>query len=113
MFAYKRFMRERRGCTARPARGGEVNEVIAARVSGRGGNHHGGERPARDGPRLGSLQTQVRDPGGLERLRAWILTSDHGMTTWSLTLLPDVYAAITAAGYKPEFVTPGNSPSPT
>src|SRR5918995_2909821 len=44
---------------------------------------------------------------------AWILTSDHGMTTWSLTLLPDVYAAITAAGYKPEFVTPGDSPSPT
>jgi hypothetical protein len=33
------------------------------------------------------------------------------MITWTFTCLPDVYAAITAAGYKPEFVTPGNSPN--
>ncbi len=35
------------------------------------------------------------------------------MTTWSLTLLAEVYTAITAAGYKPEFVAPGNSPKET
>jgi hypothetical protein len=33
------------------------------------------------------------------------------MTTWTFTCLPNVYAAITAAGYRPEFVTPGNSPN--
>jgi predicted AlkP superfamily pyrophosphatase or phosphodiesterase len=58
---------------------------------------------------LGRLVRATKDVG-IYKETAWILTSDHGMTTWTLTLLPEVYAAITAAGYKPEFVTPGNAP---
>jgi arylsulfatase A-like enzyme len=61
---------------------------------------------------LGRLIQATADVGIYEQT-AWILTSDHGMTTWSLTLLPNVYTAITAAGYRPEFVQPGNSPRDT
>ena len=59
---------------------------------------------------LGRLIRETKDVG-IYKETAWILTSDHGMTTWTLTLLPEVYAAITAAGYRPEFVMPGNSPN--
>jgi arylsulfatase A-like enzyme len=61
---------------------------------------------------LGRLIQATIDVGIYEKT-AWLLTSDHGMTTWSITLLADVYAAITAAGYTPEYVTPGNSPRST
>ncbi len=43
---------------------------------------------------------------------AFILTSDHGMTSWNRTLIPVVLEAIVQAGYLPEIVTPGNSASP-
>lgn len=42
---------------------------------------------------------------------AWILTADHGMTSWNRTLIPQVLAAVAAAGYRPEIVTPGRSPA--
>jgi arylsulfatase A-like enzyme len=61
---------------------------------------------------LGRLIQATIDVGIYEKT-AWLLISDHGMTTWSITLLADVYAAITAAGYTPEYVTPGNSPRST
>ncbi len=82
------------------------------------GHREGAESP-NIGPLLAELDRQLgrlvqaTKDVGIYGETAWILTSDHGMTTWSLTLLPDVYAAITAAGYKPEFVTPGNSPKST
>jgi hypothetical protein len=76
-----------------------------------------------ESPNIGPLLTELdRQLGrliqatadvGIYKQTAWILTSDHGMTTWSLTLLPNVYTAITAAGYRPEFVQPGNSPRDT
>jgi predicted AlkP superfamily pyrophosphatase or phosphodiesterase len=59
---------------------------------------------------LGRLIQATKDVGIYEDT-AFLLTSDHGMTTWTLTLLANVYTAITAAGYRPEFVTPGNSPN--
>jgi arylsulfatase A-like enzyme len=85
------------------------------------GHREGAESP-NIGPLLAELdwqlgrliQATMKDVGvGIYEETAWILTSDHGMTTWSATLLAEVYAAITNVGYKPEFVTPGNSPRDT
>ena len=60
---------------------------------------------------LGRLVQATKDVG-IYGKTAFILTSDHGMTSWNQTLLPEVLAAITAAGYLPEVVTPGRSPAP-
>lgn len=60
---------------------------------------------------LGRLAEAVQDVGLAEET-AFLLTSDHGMTSWNQTLIPSVTAAISAAGYRPEVVTPGNSPAP-
>ena len=80
------------------------------------GHNEGAESP-NIGPLLAELDRQLgrliqatKDVGIYGEV-AWLLTSDHGMTTWTLTLLANVYTAITAAGYRPEFVTPGNSPN--
>jgi arylsulfatase A-like enzyme len=82
------------------------------------GHKEGAESP-NIGPLLAELDRQLGrliqatiDVGIYEET-AWLVTSDHGMTTCSLTLLAEVYAVITGAGYKPEFVTPGNSPRDT
>jgi hypothetical protein len=34
------------------------------------------------------------------------------MTSWSKTLLPEVLAAVTAAGYRPQVVPTGSAPAP-
>lgn len=48
---------------------------------------------------------------GIYHKTAFLLTSDHGMTTWNRTLIPQVLAAIAQAGFQPEVVTPGNAPA--
>jgi arylsulfatase A-like enzyme len=60
---------------------------------------------------LGRLVQATRDVGIFDET-AFILTSDHGMTSWNRSLLPQVQQAITDAGYVPEIVTPGMSPAP-
>jgi arylsulfatase A-like enzyme len=59
---------------------------------------------------LGRLVQATKDVG-IYGETAFILTSDHGMTSWNRTLLPHVLDAIGAAGYVPEVVTPGRSPA--
>lgn len=59
---------------------------------------------------LGRLVQATRDVGIYDST-AFILTADHGMTSWSQTLIPQVLSAITAAGYAPEVVTSGNRPA--
>jgi predicted AlkP superfamily pyrophosphatase or phosphodiesterase len=59
---------------------------------------------------LGRLVQATKDVG-IYGETAFILTSDHGMTSWNRTLIPQVLAAIEAAGYVPQIVTPGRSPA--
>src|SRR4051812_46594612 len=61
---------------------------------------------------LGRLIQATKDVGSYDET-AVILTSDHGMTSWNRTLLPQVLDAVSRAGYAPEIVTPGRSPAPT
>lgn len=60
---------------------------------------------------LGRLVQATKDVG-IYGETAFILACDHGMGTWNRTLIPDVLAAISAAGYVPEIVTPGRSAAP-
>ena len=60
---------------------------------------------------LGRLIEATKDVGIYEDT-AFLLTSDHGMTEWSRTLIPQVTAAIEAAGYTPEVVRSGQAPTP-
>jgi endonuclease/exonuclease/phosphatase family metal-dependent hydrolase/arylsulfatase A-like enzyme len=60
---------------------------------------------------LGRLIQATKDVGIYEDT-AFLLTSDHGMTEWTRTLLPQVTAAIEAAGYTAEVVRPGQAPTP-
>lgn len=59
---------------------------------------------------LGRLVQATKDVG-IYGETAFLLTSDHGMTSWNQTLIPQVLAAISAAGYTPEIVTPGRAPA--
>lgn len=61
---------------------------------------------------LGRLVQATKDVGIFGET-AFLLTSDHGMTSWNKTLIPQVIGAIQAAGYLPEVVTPGRSPAAT
>jgi arylsulfatase A-like enzyme len=61
---------------------------------------------------LGRLIQATKDVGIYEDT-AFLLTSDHGMTEWTRTLLPQVTAAIESAGYTAEVVRPGQAPAPT
>lgn len=54
---------------------------------------------------LGRLVQATKDVG-IYDTTAFLLTSDHGMTTWDRSLIPAVLAAITSAGHQPEIVTP-------
>jgi endonuclease/exonuclease/phosphatase family metal-dependent hydrolase len=60
---------------------------------------------------LGRLIQATKDVGIYEDT-AFLLTSDHGMTEWNRTLIPQVTAAIEAAGYTPEVVRSGQAPTP-
>jgi predicted AlkP superfamily pyrophosphatase or phosphodiesterase len=60
---------------------------------------------------LGRLVQATRDASVYDRT-AFIVTGDHGMTGWQRDLAPNILAAITAAGYIPEIVTPGDAPEP-
>jgi endonuclease/exonuclease/phosphatase family metal-dependent hydrolase/arylsulfatase A-like enzyme len=60
---------------------------------------------------LGRLIQATKDVGIYEDT-AFLLTSDHGMTEWNRTLIPQVAAAIEAAGYTPEVVRSGQAPTP-
>ncbi|MBW3643670.1 MAG: alkaline phosphatase family protein [Actinobacteria bacterium] len=60
---------------------------------------------------LGRLVQATKDVG-IYGETAFLLTSDHGMTSWNQTLIPEVLAAVEATGHKPEIVTPGRSPAP-
>ena len=61
---------------------------------------------------LGRLVEKVRQVGALEST-TFVLTGDHGMTSWNRSLLPAVLAELTAAGFTPEIVTPGQGPAPS
>ena len=59
---------------------------------------------------LGRLVQATKDVGIYERT-AFLLTSDHGMTTWQRSLAEEL-AAITAFGQRPEIAVPGRPVSP-
>jgi len=59
---------------------------------------------------LGRLVRATREVGVYERT-AFILTSDHGMTTWDRSLTQRL-AATTILGRRPEILPPGRPPSP-
>ena len=59
---------------------------------------------------LGRLVQATKDVG-IYGETAFLLTSDHGMTSWNRTLIPQVLGAIGEAGYLSEVVTPGRSPA--
>jgi predicted AlkP superfamily pyrophosphatase or phosphodiesterase len=59
---------------------------------------------------LGRLIQATKDVG-IYPDTTFILTSDHGMTAWNRTLIPDVLQALDDAGYHAEIVTPGNTPA--
>jgi arylsulfatase A-like enzyme len=81
-----------------------------------------GHREGAESPNIGPLLVEMdRQLGrlvdaveeiGLAGRTAFLLTSDHGMTSWNKTLLPAVLAAVTAAGYRTEVVTAGSAPAP-
>jgi len=60
---------------------------------------------------LGRLVQATKDVGIYDET-TFILTSDHGMTAWDRSLLPQVLAAVRDAGYVPEVLRPGGSPAP-
>ena len=60
---------------------------------------------------LGRLVQATRDASIYDRT-AFIVTGDHGMTGWQRDLTPNILAAISAGGYVPEVVTPGEAPEP-
>jgi arylsulfatase A-like enzyme len=74
-------------------------------------NHPGLRRTLEELDRqLGRLVEKVRQVGALEST-TFVLTGDHGMTSWNQSLLPAVLAQLTEAGFTPEIVTPGQGPA--
>ncbi len=59
---------------------------------------------------IGRLITAVRDLRLFGRT-TWVVTADHGMTTWNLPLAAPVIAALTEAGFRPEVFGSGGSPT--
>jgi hypothetical protein len=80
------------------------------------GHDNGAESPiigstlAESDRQLGRLVQATKDVGIYGEV-AWLLTSDHGMTSWDRILIPQVLKTVTEAGYVPEIVTPGRSPA--
>lgn len=82
-----------------------------------------GHREGAETPKMGPLLAEMdADLGRLIQATkeleifgevAWIVTADHGMTSWNKSLIPQVLAAVSAAGYVPEIVTAGRSPAPS
>ncbi|WP_165368202.1 alkaline phosphatase family protein [Phytoactinopolyspora endophytica] len=60
---------------------------------------------------LGRLVQATKDVG-IYGETAFVLLGDHGMTTFSRGFGELVLAALTDAGFTPEFVSPGSAPSP-
>lgn len=60
---------------------------------------------------LGRLVQATKDVG-IHGETTFVLTGDHGMTTWDRSLLPQVTEAIRAAGYEPEIVRPPAAAAP-
>jgi hypothetical protein len=89
--------------------GGDLDEL--AHAEGAESPHIGALLAEMDAE-LGRLIQATKDVG-IYGETAFILTSDHGMTSWNRTLLPQVLDAVSTAGYIPEIVTPGRSPAPT
>ncbi|SEF16063.1 alkaline phosphatase family protein [Jiangella alba] len=61
---------------------------------------------------LGRLVQATKDVGTYGST-AFVLLGDHGMTTFTRAFGGDVLAALTAAGFTPEFVAPGAAPAPS
>ncbi|WP_152363155.1 alkaline phosphatase family protein [Microlunatus speluncae] len=59
---------------------------------------------------IGRLINAVRDLRLFART-TWVVTADHGMTTWNKPLGPQVIAALTGAGFRPEVLGSGGSPT--
>lgn len=59
---------------------------------------------------IGRLITAVRDLDLFGRT-TWVVTADHGMTTWNKPMAPQAVAALTSAGFRPEVFGSGGSPS--
>jgi hypothetical protein len=80
------------------------------------GHDNGAESPiigstlAESDRQLGRLVQATKDVGIYGEV-AWLLTSDHSMTSWDRTLIPQVLKTVTEAGYVLEIVTPGRSPA--
>ncbi|MGH9022953.1 MAG: alkaline phosphatase family protein [Acidimicrobiia bacterium] len=60
---------------------------------------------------LGRIVETIRQVG-IEERATIVLTSDHGLTSWDRTLLPQVLVALAVAGYRAEFVPVGGFASP-
>ena len=59
---------------------------------------------------LGRLVQATKDLGIFD-VTTFLLTSDHGMTDWSQSLVPDAVAALAGTGYVSEVVGPDSSPA--
>ncbi|MEV0830207.1 alkaline phosphatase family protein [Nonomuraea rubra] len=59
---------------------------------------------------LGRLIQATKDVG-IFRDTAFLVTSDHGMTAWNRTLLPQVVGAVQALGHSVEVVPSGSAPA--
>lgn len=61
---------------------------------------------------LGRLVQATKDVGTFAET-AWVLLGDHGMTTFTRGFGALALQALTAAGFQPEFVSPGRAPAAT
>lgn len=61
---------------------------------------------------LGRLVQATKDVG-IYGSTAFVLLGDHGMTTFTRAFGDEALAALTAAGFTPEFVPPGAAPAPS
>ncbi|QIN81025.1 sulfatase-like hydrolase/transferase (plasmid) [Rubrobacter marinus] len=79
------------------------------------GHEEGADSP-NTGPLLAEMDRQLgrlvraTEDAGIREVTTFLLTSDHGMTTWSRPATEGL-AAIARAGYRPEVVLPDRSPS--
>ncbi|WP_369374998.1 alkaline phosphatase family protein [Promicromonospora sp. Populi] len=60
---------------------------------------------------LGRIMTATQEAGVYDRT-AFVITGDHGMTTFDKGFATEALAAIEAAGFTPQILTSGQSPAP-